>query len=290
VTIGLLHPGEMGASVGAAARAGGNAVLWASEGRSEATRARAREAGLTDAGSVAALVESSDVVLSVCPPHSALDLARAVSKPGLSGIYVDANAIAPATARRIRDVIEGAGGAFVDGGIIGPPVRLPGTTRLYVSGPEASRVAGLFAESPLEAIPIEGKAGAASALKVAFAAYTKGTAALLMAIRAFAIREEVDADLIAEWQRSVPELVPCSEGSVRGTARKAWRFVGEMEEIARSFATAGLPEGFHCAAARIYERLARYKGAPEAPSVEEVARALFAPVDPSGPDRADGTG
>jgi 3-hydroxyisobutyrate dehydrogenase-like beta-hydroxyacid dehydrogenase len=290
VTIGLLHPGEMGASLGAAARAGGNRVLWASEERSDATRHRAREADLTDAGSLAALVESSDVVFSVCPPHAALDLARAVSRCRLSGLYVDANAIAPATARRIRDVIEGAGGEFVDGGIIGPPVRLPGTTRLYLSGPEAGRAAALLARGPLEAIPIRGEAGAASALKLAFAAYTKGTAALLMAIRAFAIGEGVDADLLAEWQRSIPDLVPRSEGAVRGTARKAWRFVGEMEEIARSFAAAGLPEGFHRAAARVYERLARYKSAPEPPAVEEVARALCASDDPSDLERADGPG
>jgi len=274
VTIGLLHPGEMGSSVGAAARADGHAVLWASEGRSESTRERARGADLTDAESVAALVESSDVVFSVCPPHAALELARAAAEPGLSGVYVDGNAVAPATARRICDVIETAGGSFVDGGIIGPPARTRGSTRLYLSGAEAARVAALFGDGPLEAIPIEGEAGAASALKLAFASYTKGTAALLMAIRSFARREGVDAALLAEWQQSLPELVARSEGAVRGTARKAWRFVGEMEEIARSFADAGLPEGFHRAAAQLYERLARYKGAPEPPSVEEVTRAL----------------
>jgi 3-hydroxyisobutyrate dehydrogenase-like beta-hydroxyacid dehydrogenase len=281
VTIGLLHPGEMGSSVAAAARAGGHVVLWASEGRSAATRERARTAELTDAGSVAALVGSSDVVLSVCPPHAALDLARAASQGGLSGVYVDANAVAPATARRVCEVVEAAGARFVDGGIIGPPVRVRGSTRLYLSGTEAARIAALFAGGPLEAIPIAGQAGAASALKLAFASYTKGTAALLMAIRCFAIREGVDAALLAEWQRSLPELVARSEGAVRGTAPKAWRFVGEMEEIARSFAAVGLPDGFHRAAARLYAQLARYKGAPEPPSVEEVSRALTEPDRPS---------
>jgi 3-hydroxyisobutyrate dehydrogenase-like beta-hydroxyacid dehydrogenase len=283
-TIGLLHPGEMGASVGAAARTAGTAVLWASEGRSDATRERARAAGLEDAGSLAALVAQSGVVLAVCPPHAALDLARAAAESGLRGTYVDANAVAPGTARRICATIERAGGRFVDGGIIGPPARSPGSTRLYLSGPEAARVASLFGEGPLEAIPIEGKAGAASALKLAFAAYTKGTASLLLAIRAFARREGVDAALLAEWQRSLPELVARSEASARGTARKAWRFVGEMEEIARAFGAAGLPEGFHRAAGRIYARLARYRDAPDAPTLEEVARVLGEPEEREGPD------
>jgi 3-hydroxyisobutyrate dehydrogenase-like beta-hydroxyacid dehydrogenase len=289
VTIGLLHPGEMGASVGAAARAAGSAVLWTSEGRSDATCDRARGAGLEDAGSLAALVGRSDVVLAVCPPHAALDLARAVSKRGVDGIYVDANAVAPATARRICDVIEAAGGRFVDGGIVGPPARSPGSTRLYLSGPEAARVASLFGEGPLEALPIEGGAGAASALKLAFAAYTKGSASLLLAIRAFALREGVDGALLAEWQRSLPDLVARSEASARGTARKAWRFVGEMEEIARAFASDGLPDGFHRAAARIYARLARFRDAPDAPSLEEVARALGEPERPDGSGAAQGS-
>ena len=141
-TIGLLHPGEMGASVGAAARAGGARVLWASEGRSTDTWARAATAELDDAGSVAALAATSDVVLSVCPPHGALDIARAVAATGFRGLYVDGNAIAPDTAREAAAIVQAAGATYVDGGIIGPPPDKPGTTRLYLSGPAASRDRG----------------------------------------------------------------------------------------------------------------------------------------------------
>lgn len=274
VTVGLLHPGEMGSVVGECARAGGARVLWVSEGRSAESRGRAEGAGLEDARTLAVLVSQSDVILSVCPPHAAVDVARAVAACRFSGVYVDANAVSPATAREIGEIVARSGATFVDGGIVGSPPRTRGSTRLYLSGSSAATVASLFERSPLEAIVLEGPAGAASALKMAYASYTKGVSALLMAIRTLAISEGVDDALLAEWKRSHPELPARSESAVRGSARKAWRFAGEMEEIAATFAGAGLPDGFHRAAAEIYARLAGYKDAPDAPSVAEVADAL----------------
>src|SRR5215831_2175468 len=186
LTIGILHPGEMGGAVAAAAVAGGARVLWASEGRGDRTRRRAERAGLEDAGMLPSLAKQSDIVLSVCPPHAAVDVARAVAAHRFGGVYVDANAVSPATAREIGAVVERAGAAFVDGGIVGPPPARRGTTRLYVSGPEAARLAAPFAPGPLEVIALSGPPGAASALKMAYAAWTKGSAALLMAVRALA--------------------------------------------------------------------------------------------------------
>lgn len=274
ITIGLLHPGEMGSVVGACARAGGARVLWASQGRSASSRGRAAAAGLEDAGSLEALVARSDVILSVCPPHAAADLAREVAAHRLSGIYVDANAVAPATARQIGAIVEPAGAAFVDGGIIGPPPRTRGTTRLYLAGREASRVGALFGGSPLEPVALDGPPGAASALKMAYAAWTKGTAALLMAIRALALAEGVDGALLREWQRSHPDLPARADAVVKANASKAWRFVGEMEEMAATFAGAGLPDGFQRAAADVYRRLAGYKEATAPPSLAEAAMTL----------------
>ena len=272
--IGVLHPGEMGVTVGASVRAGGARVLWASEGRSAQTRDRAAAAGLEDAKTLASVCASSGVILSVCPPHSALDLARDVAAQRFSGLYVDCNAVSPGTAREIGRIVEGAGATFVDGGIIGPPARARGTTRLYLSGAEAGRIAGLFAQGPLEAIAMDGEPGAASALKMAYAAYTKGTAALLVDIRAMAIRTGVDKALLDEWALSQKDLGARSERAAGETARKAWRFTGEMAEIAATFDDAGLPDGFFRAAAEIYESLAGYKDAPGMPSVAEVAKAL----------------
>ena len=274
-TIGVLHPGEMGVTVGASARAGGSRVLWASEGRSAQTRERAAAAGLEDAKTLASLVAASGVILSVCPPHSAVDLARHVAAQGFSGVYVDGNAVSPGTAREIGPIVEGTGATFVDGGIIGPPARARGTTRLYLSGEQAGRIASLFAQGPLEAVTLDGGPGAASALKMAYAAYTKGTSALLVSIRALAIRAGVDQALLDEWALSQKDLGARSERAAGETARKAWRFTGEMAEIAATFDDAGLPDGFFRAAGEIYESLAGYKDAPSMPSVAEVAKALF---------------
>ena len=273
VTIGLLHPGEMGSVVGACARKAGARVLWASEGRGRSTGARAAAAGFEDAGALSALVRACDVILAVCPPHAALALAHAVAGERFAGLYVDANAVSPATAREIGAVIEKDGGTFVDGGIVGSPPVKPGTTRLYLSGAAARRAADVFAGTPLEAVVLEGAPGAASAVKMAYAAWTKGSQALLMAVRAVAAVEGVEAALLAEWARSQPDLTARSERAAAGSAPKAWRWIGEMEEIAAGFAAAGLPEGFHEAAAEIFRRLEAYKDAP-APSISEVARKL----------------
>ncbi|MBI2161420.1 MAG: NAD(P)-dependent oxidoreductase, partial [Candidatus Rokubacteria bacterium] len=218
-TIGLLHPGEMGAAVGAAARADGARVLWASAGRGAATRGRASAAGLEDARTLTDLVRGSEVILAVCPPHAATDLARAVAALRFTGLYVDANAVAPATAREIGEIVEKAGATFVDGGIIGGPPQQRGTTRLYLSGAGAACVAALFPRGPLEAIVVPGEPGAASALKMAYAGWNKGHAALLMAVRALAAAEGVEAALLAEWKLSQPDLPARSEAAVRGNAR-----------------------------------------------------------------------
>jgi 3-hydroxyisobutyrate dehydrogenase-like beta-hydroxyacid dehydrogenase len=271
-TIGLLHPGDMGSMVGASARANGLRVLWASEGRSPQTLERAAAAGLEDAKQLAAVVGASQIILSVCPPHAAVDLAREVAAQGFSGTYVDGNAVSPQTGREIGRIVEKGGGTFVDGGIIGPPPRKPGTTRLYLSGEQAGTIARLFEQGPLEAIPIDGGPGAASALKMAYAAYTKGTSALLIAIRALAVQAGVDKALLEEWARSQPAVTARSESAARDNARKAWRFAGEMAEIAATMESVGLPGGFFRAAEEIYERLAEYKDVAETPAAEEVIR------------------
>ncbi len=273
-TIGLLHPGAMGVTVGAAALAGGARVVWASEGRSAPTRERSIQAGLHDVGSLESLVTQSAVILSVCPPAAAEKQANAVAAHRFSGVYVDANAVSPHTARTIAAVFANTPADFVDGGLIGPPARSPGTTRLYLSGARAGEVASLFAETALAAHPLGAPAGAASALKMAYASYTKGVTALLAAIHSLADAEGVRDALLHEWAQSQPDLAKRSERSIPASALKAWRFVGEMQEIARTFEAVGLPGDFHRGAAEIYKRLATFKDAPTTPTVEEVARQL----------------
>jgi 3-hydroxyisobutyrate dehydrogenase-like beta-hydroxyacid dehydrogenase len=234
MTIAVLHPGEMGSAIGAAL---GHDVTWAAVGRSEATAERARAANLAPGDPLAA-----EVILSICPPHAARDVARSVS--GFRGIYVDANAISPATAREVRALVPHAD--FVDGGIIGPPPAAAGSTRLYLSGDSAQDVAALFAETIIDARVVSD----ASALKMAYAAWTKGSAALIIAAHQLAATLGVEAELDAEWR--VAGLAERHAAALRAAEAKGWRWVGEMEEIAATFAAAGLPGGFHQAAAEVY--------------------------------------
>ena len=234
----------MGSALGAALLAAGHEVLWASAGRGAETAERAR--AFSDVGDAATLAQRADVILSVCPPHAAQEVLRSVA--GFDGVYVDANAISPATARTLAKEMP----AFVDGGIIGPPPLASATTRLYLSGPEAAGVARLFDGTAVDARLLSTEIGDASALKMTYAAWSKGSAALLLAIRAVARAEGVEDRLLAEWTLSAPGLQARVERAERSAEAKGWRWVGEMEEIAATFGAAGQPEGFHRAAAEVF--------------------------------------
>jgi 3-hydroxyisobutyrate dehydrogenase-like beta-hydroxyacid dehydrogenase len=238
----------MGAAVGGCLVEAGHEVLWASAGRSPQTAARARAAGLTDVGSIDALAARSAIVLSICPPDAALDVARSLRS--YLGVLVDANAVAPATAAQIAAATDAR---YVDGGIIGPPPTRHGTTRLYLSGDEAEAVAALFASTPLDARPLHtGGPTGASALKMAYAAWTKGSAALLLAVEQAAATLDVSAALHEEWALSQPSLEQRATAARADAAEKGWRWTGEMREIAATMGAAGLPAGFHAAAADVF--------------------------------------
>ncbi len=264
----------MGVSVGAAARARGIPVHWVSAARSDATRVRAQSAGFIEFATLESLTTSATVVISVCPPDAAVELAQSTIGCGFRGLYVDANAVAPETARQIATLVEDAGAVFVDGGIIGPPALQAETTRLYLSGSAAPTVAEYFRETHLEPVVIGTDAGAASAIKMCYAAYTKGSAALLLAIRALASAEGVDEALAAEWARSQPGVVQRSQAAAHQSAPKAWRFAGEMREIAASLEAAGLPGGFHSAAADLYAALEDFKDREDVALHEVVSKLL----------------
>jgi 3-hydroxyisobutyrate dehydrogenase-like beta-hydroxyacid dehydrogenase len=280
--IGLLHPGEMGAAVGQCLTGAGHQVLWASDGRGPDTAARAAAAALMDVRTPRQMAAEATVIISVCPPHAALDVAWAVH--GFTGLYLDANAIAPDTAREVAKLITDSGGRYVDGGIIGSPPRKPGTTRLYLSGEYAPEIHGLFAGTALEPRVVAGADTAASAVKMAYASWTKGSAALLLTARALAQAEGVEDALLAEWSVSQPRLADQVDRAARSAVTKGWRWVGEMEEIAASMAGAGLPDGFHQAAAEVYRRSPRKPQASGQGAVDVVLTAL------TGTEQADAAG
>ena len=268
VTTGILHPGAMGQSIGTTCS---GRVLWAGEGRSPATAQRATEAELEDVGTLSAMAVEADVIVSVCPPGAALSQAREVAATGFDGTFVDANAVSPDTARAIAELFD----SFVDGGIVGPPAHRAGTTRLYLSGERAAEIGRRWGGSALEVRTVDGGPGAASAVKMCFAGWTKGTSALLLAIRAVAEAEGVTQDLLTEWDTSMPDLITRSDHTPAAVGPKAWRFAPEMDEIAATFAGAGMPDGFHLAAAEVYRRMSGFKDADPGPDLASALDALL---------------
>jgi 3-hydroxyisobutyrate dehydrogenase-like beta-hydroxyacid dehydrogenase len=273
--LGILHPGEMGVSVAVSAKNGGQAVFWASQGRSPQTCQRAQSHSLLDAHSLEELCRTCSIIISVCPPHAAEDIAQQVLSHSFNGLYVDVNAISPPRALRIGAAMAERGVAFVDGGIIGGPAWEAGTTWLYLSGSEAQRVAGCFSAGPLQTEVIGDRIGKASAVKMCYAAYTKGTTALLGAILGAAEGWNVREELEGQWSREDPDFAEQAARRVRRVTAKAWRFAGEMEEVAATFSEVGMPGGFHLAAADVYRRLADFKGRASPPELTEVLTALL---------------
>jgi 3-hydroxyisobutyrate dehydrogenase-like beta-hydroxyacid dehydrogenase len=273
--IGILHPGEMGISIAAAAKAGGHEVFWTSEGRSQATHERAKTFELRDAKTLTELCAQCSIILSVCPPHAAESVATQVKETGFSGLFVDANAIAPKRTITIGERMSEAGVSFIDGGIIGLPAWKPGATRLYVSGPRAAEIAACFSGGPLDARVLGAAIGKASSLKMCYAAYSKGTAALLCAIVATAGSLDVRDALFEQWTHDDAGFVDQVEKRMRDVTSKAWRWSGEMNEISQTFREAGMPGEFHAAAEEVYRRLAHFKDAASKPELEEVIDALL---------------
>lgn len=273
--IGILHPGEMGVSVAASARNGGHAVHWVSAGRSPQTLQRAREHSLVEISSLAELCRVCSIIISVCPPHAAEEVANQVLACSFQGLYADVNAIAPQRAIRLAERMAEHNIMFVDGGIIGGPAWEPGKTRLYLSGPEAEKVAHCFSAGPLQTEIVGERIGQASALKMCYSAYSKGTAALLCATLGAAESLGVREELERQWSRDEAGSAEQATQRARRVTAKAWRFAGEMEEIAATFEAAGMPGGFHIAAAEVYERLADFKGLATPPSLSEVLTALL---------------
>jgi 3-hydroxyisobutyrate dehydrogenase-like beta-hydroxyacid dehydrogenase len=206
------------------------------------------------------MVRRCEIILSICPPHAAVDVARQIaSTPTVfDGIYVDANAISPKTTAIVSTIISARGGRYVDGGILGSPPP-SSSTRLCLSGSSAQAVAELFSAAPLEIVELGESAIAASALKMAYATWSKGGSALLLAIQAMAKHYGVEEALLTQWRQSQPELLDKSNQAALSAMAKGWRWSGEMEEISVTLANANLPDGFGRAAAEIYRRVPRQR-------------------------------
>jgi 3-hydroxyisobutyrate dehydrogenase-like beta-hydroxyacid dehydrogenase len=260
----------MGISIAASAQKSGSLVYWSSEGRSEQTLARAKEHHLEDAKTIENLCTTCDLIISICPPHAAEDVANQVRLSGFKGQYIDANAISPQRSIKIGKTMVRAGIDFIDGSIIGGPAWQPDCTWLYLSGKNSLGIEEFFSAGPLEVSVIGEEIGKASALKMCFAAYTKGTTALLSAILAAAEGLGVQNELETQWSRGGSEFATHTKERVQKVTTKAWRFEGEMKEIASTFEALSIPGGFHNAAAEIYHRMGKFKNEDNLPTLTEL--------------------
>jgi len=254
--VGILSPGDMGSGVGTVLHQHGLRVLTRLAGRGQGSRERAAQAGFEDVADLAELVSRSDVLLSIVPPAVAGavadQVAAAVAATAADLLYVDCNAIAPSTARSVSRTITSAGARFADAGIIGPPPTRPGS-RIFTSGPGAKEFAALGSFG-LDIRVLDGDVGQASGLKVCYAAMTKGVQALGAELLVAARLLGVEETLLAEQTES-PDLAAVRrfvERALPSMPPKAYRWIGEMEEIARCFEDLGLPGRLMLGAADVY--------------------------------------
>ncbi len=276
--VGLLSPGDMGHSIGAMLHANGLNVLSCLDGRSERTRALAEQAGISDTPSLDDLVRQADVLLCVLVPARAVavaeEVAGAIRRTNADLLYVDCNAIAPATVRRIGDTILAAGGRFADAGIVGPPPRRSGTTRFYASGPGAQEFAQLNANG-LDVRVIGDEIGQASGLKMCYAAMTKGLIALGTELLVAARLMGLDDALRDEQRESIADVLGWLERSLPTMPPKAYRWVGEMEEIAATFDDLGMTPSILAGAADMYRFVADTPPGKESPETRDTSRDAY---------------
>jgi L-threonate 2-dehydrogenase len=245
--IAVVSPGAMGAAVGQRLAGHGAKVLTSLEDRGAASAARAEALGLAPASDLELM--DADILLSIVPPGAALETARRFAGHRL---YVDCNAVSPTTARQIADA---AGGRFVDVGIVGGPPKGDYSPVFYASGPDAAALATLN-DLGLDVRVLDGPVGAASALKMSYAGFTKGFTALAAIMVLAAERQGTAEALRAEMAASQPDMLRWIDRQLTGMPPKAYRWVAEMEEIATFVGEDPQGVAVFEAAAQLYERIA----------------------------------
>ena len=277
-TVAILSPGDMGHAVGRALREHGLSVISHLEGRSQRTRELASRAGIAGVASLEELVGKADVVLSILVPSEASGVAESVAGViraiGADTMFVDCNAVSPSTAAAMCETITRAGGCYVDGGIIGgPPAPGAPRVRIYVSGERAAELSALDCEG-VAVMQMGDEVGRASAIKMCYAALTKGTSSLQLALLTAAKVLGVSDELAAEFASSQPAASSAMNKGLPGLPSKAFRWIGEMEEIAATFDGAGVTPFFHKGAAEMYRLMSETPFAGETPETIDRARTL----------------
>ena len=276
--IAILSPGDMGGGVGAALAEHGHDVIACVAGRSQETQARARRLSFRLADDLESLLAEADIVLSILPPEAALGLARdvvaAMRRSAHAPPYADCNAVSPETARAIGALFEGTGAPFIDAGIIGAaprPDRPP--TRFYVSG-ESAGLMDVLDGKGISVRRVGPEIGRASAVKMCYASITKGTNTLHIAAMTVADALGVGETVRAEIDESLPSIMQHMRGTIPRLPADSGRWVGEMEEIARTYASAGVTPRFHQGAAETFRLLDSTPYGRETRETMDTARTL----------------
>jgi 3-hydroxyisobutyrate dehydrogenase-like beta-hydroxyacid dehydrogenase len=272
-------PGDMGHAVGRALREHGHDVVTCLAGRGPHSHALAKQGGLRAVATLADVAIQAEMILSILPPAAALqqaqNIAAAMQAERRQPIYVDCTAISPQTAKSVGEVIAGAGAPFIDAGIIGAPPGRGAGPRIYVSGADVTAMLALDGQGFLVK-QAGANIGDASALKMAYAGLTKGTRTLHTAVLMAAQKLGVAETLFEEFEYSQKGALEAMRANVPFLPADSERWVGEMEEIARTFAGVGVPSGFHDGAAEIFRLLARTPFASETRADMDRSRTLEA--------------
>lgn len=276
-TIAILSPGDMGHGIGKALAGRGFDVITCLAGRSRRTRDLAAKAGMRDVPSLEDMVVQADLVMSILVPAQAVsvatEVADAMRTAGAPRPYADCNAVSPMSARAMAAIIGAAGGDYIDAGIIGGSPARGAVPRLYTSGPCAALMDELDGED-IVVRNLGPGVDSASGLKMCYAAMTKGTNALRVAMLTAAETLGLYDELIAELAESQGEALAAMESGIPGLPANAGRWIGEMEEIAATFEAAGVTPGFHQGAAEVYRLLASTPFAAESPETIDHTRTL----------------
>ena len=276
-TVAILSPGDMGHAVGQALGEHGFEVIACLNGRSERTRRLAEKGSLKDVPTLEDMVSQADLILSILVPSEAIGVARKVAESiratGAHTPFADCNAVSPQSALAMKDIIDSAGSRFIDGSIIGGPPGRGAPPRLYVSGPD-SGIVGELHDKGIVVRTMGGEIGQASAIKMCYAAGTKGTAALYTALLTAAEALGVSGELAAELRASQPDVYKRMESHVPGLPIPAGRWIGEMGEIAATFEHVGVTPQFHRGAADIFRLLSQTPFAQETPETRDSGRTL----------------
>lgn len=257
--IAIVGAGDMGSSVAAELRRNGFDVTTCLEGRSNRSRKLAMRAGMRAVENLETLVADADVLLSIIPPSAAVEFAQRIvpliGQTSSEALFVECNAVAPATVREIAGIAADHGVDFQDVGIVGSPPRagrIP--VRFYTSGPHEGAL-GCIETERIEVKPLGAEIGRASAMKMMYASLNKGTNALRAAAILAARRLGVSDELQEELAHSLPDVHKTMLARMPNIACDAARWTGEMREIASTYRDAGLTSGFHEGAEWIYEVL-----------------------------------